>query len=574
MIKVSDYIVDFLQGKGVTVIFGYQGSSVSHLIDSIDKKQGIRYIQLLHEQAVSFAANGFFEASRKLGVGVSCSGPGALNLVTGIANAFYDSNCCLFITGQVSTSGIRTNKNMRQLGFQETDIVSIVKPITKYAETVVDASKISYYLEKAFDVLTNGRPGPVVLDVPHNVQNTYIEIDNLLHYETQINSHAQIEDWDEVVQMIVKSKRPVVLLGGGMKGVSYRIRRNLEKMATPIVSTYRGKDVINNNSENYFGVIGAYGNRCANQLVKYCDTLLVLGSRLDGRQTGDDLAAFSRNKQIICIDIDEEELEHKKEYVEGIRSTCELFANHLFDVSMKTSNENWMKFASKWKKKFELYDDYMIEEYVNPNRFIKDVTKEVKEGLILTADVGQNQIWVNASAVMSENSVLIQSCGLGTMGYSLPASIGAACANPDKIVISISGDGGFQMNIQELETIRRLNLPIKIIVMNNQSLGLIRVYQDKALSSNHAGSVEGFSMPGLLALANAYSIPYVKINSNDYLDKIRAVLSDDRPYVVEVNISSESTCYPEPTYRKAVHIQSPMIPDKEFKEIKGDLNNV
>lgn len=572
--KVSDYIVDFFVQKGIDIIFGYQGSSVAHIIDSIYRNQDVKYIQLYHEQAAGFAANGYASVSEGgFGVAVACSGPGSTNLVTSIANAFYDSIPCFFITGQVSTSGIRTNRNMRQLGFQETDIVDIVKPITKYAVQVRDPRKIGYCLEEAYYMMQKGRKGPVLLDIPHNIQASQVEEIRANQFIANSDKKRKDEiDLHKVVEVLQKSKRPLVLIGGGITSdyCKKKIKKIIHKWKIPVVSSYRGKDKFDNFNENYLGIIGAYGNRCANIAVQYCDFLLVLGSRIDGRQSGDDMENFAPNATVVYVDIDQAEIDAKPERYIKLNVDIKDFLKEAEFWNMNTQIEPWKVSIQNWKSRYKVELEYTITENVNPQKFFYEMTSFLSnKNYFITADVGQNQIWINSSAIIGENGRLIQSCGLGTMGYSLPAAIGAYYKS-NGIGISVSGDGGIQMNIQELQTISRENIPIKIFIINNNSLGLIRVYQEKALGGRFTGSVEGFSSPDYCKLAEAYGIKYYRIDTNDYYSIIREILEDDVPILVEVCVSGESTSYPGPAYKCAVYNQEPLLSDKEWKDIEGE----
>ncbi|QNM06854.1 thiamine pyrophosphate-binding protein [Qiania dongpingensis] len=572
--KVSDYIAGFLREKGVDTVFGYQGSSISHTIDSISRQPNIHYIQTIHEQGAAFAANGYALAKKRFGVAVACSGPGAINLITGIANAYYDSIPCMFIVGQVSTPEIRKNKSMRQLGFQETDITEMVEPITKYAATVMEPLQIAYHLEKAYFEMLDGRKGPVLLNVPHNIQTGMIEEDTVRHFTAlQKKIEGDFEKISESWKIISKSKRPLILLGGGAEGIN-EVKEFIEfcsESKIPVVSSYRGKDVLDNTFDNYVGTIGAYGNRCANLAVKYCDVLLVLGSRIDGRQTGGDFKRFAPNASVICVDIDEIELTEKpEEYCKVLCEAHEYVRKIYSFFSKEGMRTGWLLNIKEWEQRYKIEEEYEINEFVNPNKLIYELTISLDNAVIST-DVGQNQIWTNASSIIKKNCLLIQSAGLGSMGYALPASIGAYFANQNRQIICICGDGGFQMNIQELQTIVTNKIPVKIFLMNNKSLGLIRIYQDKALGANYEGSVRGFESPDYNMIAQAYGMRYIKISDNEYKDSLKEILDLKTSCIVEIIISDKSTCFPEPTYRSTVDKQSPVLSDAEIMRIEEEI---
>lgn len=572
--KVSDYIVHFLESQGVRIVFGYQGSSIAHTIDSISKSNQLRYIQLYHEQAVAFAANGYAELGQGIGVAVACSGPGAMNLLSGVANAYFDSNKCMFITGQVSTHEMRNGRKIRQAGFQETDIVAMVKDITKYAVTILRAEDIAFEMEKACYLMTEGRGGPVLLDIPHNIQNAVIEEENMKHFDRPYVQKKGIDEAKlaESAEILKNGKRPLILLGGGAKEIrkDSGIQNCLKNIGVPIISSYRGKDVYDNLANNYFGVVGAYGNRFANYLVRYCDVLIIVGSRIDGRQTGNDIENFAKQARIVYVDIDNEELKEKQDRFLTIYGEASQYLEKLLELLKGyTGVKKWLKTAHLWKTRLSDEQEYRLKGGTNPNYFLKKLTRAVNGRGIVSADVGQNQIWTNTSAFLS-NGYLLQSCGLGAMGYALPAAIGAFFGNDKMPLFCVCGDGGFQMNIQELQTISVHQIPVKIFVLNNASLGLIRVYQEKALSSNLVGSVEGFQAPNCEKLATAYDMIYYRIENNCFDDLLLQIISEQKPCLVEVCISELSTCYPEPTYKSEFYNQSPELSEKEKMEIQEE----
>ncbi len=401
--KVSDYIAEFLMTQGVDTVFGYQGSSISHLIDSICNQEGLTYVQTNHEQAAAFSACGYAIAKGQLGVALSCSGPGATNLITGIANAYFDSIPCLFITGQVSTGGIRTNRSMRQLGFQETDIVSIVNPITKYAVSVLRVEDLEETLKRAVKIALTGRKGPVVIDIPHNIQNAQFEPGELckkVDFLSKNKIDITNESIDNTINEIKNAKRPLALIGGGCanKGCRQVLQEFIGRYKIPLVSSYLGKACFDNSDELFIGTVGSYGNRFANHAVLMCDLLIVLGSRLDGRQTNDNCDYFTENKKVIYVDIDEVELSEKSS--KFIKCKCDVvtWLRKVLEknIGVNTKNiEAWNEYLRRIVSARSQQEEYLIHEYTNPNKLISDISKSSQCQTIYSADVGQNQIWVN-----------------------------------------------------------------------------------------------------------------------------------------------------------------------------------
>ena len=576
--KLATYIAQLLDEKGIKTVFGYQGSSVSHIIDSVCTQGKIRFVETRHEQAAAFAANGYALAGTGVGVAISCSGPGVTNLITGVADAWYDSLPCLFICGQVSTRELRIDPNMRQLGFQELDAVALVSSITKYAVTVRSADRIAYELEKAFYYMQNGRPGPVLVDIPHDVQSANINPEELEHFRAPKCPDGYGDVFDSayaVMEEMSRSRKPVILLGGGCQKLTNRLEigRYLESMGIPVVVSYRGKDTVRNDSSIYCGTVGVYGDRCANWAVKYCDYLLVLGSRLDGRQTGDGQLLLAENAKIVVVDIDPVELRNMPQRYNKVNCDVDDFLKAAMCCTHNPACGQWLNLIKRWQKRYPSEKEYRIKERVNPNLLLKTVSQIMPENTVYALDVGQNQLWGNVSICVKNGQKLLQSCGLGTMGFALPAAIGGYYATY-KIPVCVSGDGGFQMNLQELQTIAYYQIPVKILILNNQSLGLIRIYQGKALQGRCFGSVEGFGSPNYRLLAAAYGIDYLKITDNEFGNELSWVLHKEGPCLIEVCVSQESTNYPEPTYRSTIDNQSIVLSDEEKKKIMEELNAI
>ena len=555
--KLSDYIAKRLS-KETDTVFGFQGSSVSHLIDSICRT-GLRYVQNYHEQASSFAACGYAEASHQLGVAVSCSGPGATNLITGIANAYYDSLPCLFISGQVSTFEIKDNRS-RQNGFQETRILDIIKPITKYCVEILDPSTIRFELEKCIAIAKSGRPGPTFISLPHNIQSAQIEIDKLSKYEPEEEKY-QLDLIDKIAGILQTANKPLFVIGGG----AYGIKNNKDfkelclKCNIPYVASLRGLNNVPFDSE-YVGFLGVYGNRKANLAVYKSDLLLVLGSRLDSRQTGGAMTDFAPGATIVHVDVDSAEINREVIADYSVHLDCKRFISEL---NKNVSNDIRIDYAA-WHKKLDIITkqskDIYDKDGVNPIAFIKHLNSVFsKEDIVVSTDVGQNQMWVAQAIRLAGDSSFLTSGGHGSMGYSLPSIIGGYYAtHGKKHLLAYMGDGGFQMNLQELETLRRENIPVTIVVFVNNSLGLIRDYQEKALGNRVNGSVIGFSVPNLRALADCYEMDYIEVFDDDFTIVNHDCLVDNRT-LIKVNVSDVSVISPELDYQRPIFDQRPHI---------------
>ena len=563
--KLSDYIAERLK-KETTVIFGYQGSSVSHLIDSICGA-GIKYVQNYHEQASAFAACGYAETNHQLGVAISCSGPGATNLITGVANAYYDSLPCLFISGQVSTHEMKSNGS-RQNGFQETKILDIIRPITKYCVEIIDPLTVRYELEKCISIAKSGRPGPTFISLPHNIQSAQIETEKLAGYENELTEH-KCKNVNAITGLLKKAKKPLFIIGGGAHGIknNYEFHELCSNYRIPYVVSLRGLNNVPFDSE-YVGFIGVYGNREANLAVYKSDLLIVLGSRLDGRQTGGVMADFAPEATIVHVDIDGEEINREVNADYSFQCDCAHFIKQLYQA---TRNEKGNTF-SEWNECIHRIKAASVDGYdrdgVNPMEFVKHLSQVFsKYEVVVSTDVGQNQMWVAQSVRMKGNSSFLTSGGHGSMGYSLPSIIGGYYASKgQKHLIAYMGDGGFQMNLQELETFKRENIPVTIVVFVNNSLGLIRDYQEKALGNRVNGSVWGFSVPNLEALSDCYGLDYIEVSNRDF-SRVNYESLVNKRVLVRVNVSDESIISPELAYQKPIYDQRPHIDLSFLKEI-------
>lgn len=570
--KVTDFIVNLLNDiYGVKVIFGYQGSSIAHLIDSISRHPEMEFVEMRHEQGVGFAVDGYSLITGELAVGVACSGPGALNLINGIADAYYDSLPCLFITGQVSQKEQKGSTNIRQLGFQETPIVDIVKPITKYAVSITEVDTLRDRLEEAISIAKKGRPGPVLIDIPHNIQGSNIE-DEIIGLSGLEDRKYCIDQnkYTEVIDCLKHAKKPILLIGGGCRSIDEQLANEIDNLNIPVVTSYRGKTKYDNSKVSYCGTIGVYGNRAANWAVKYSDLVVCLGSRLDGRQTGGEMLQKREHQNVIVIDCDPFEFEkYPEEYIRIEDDAILVLKSIVRQSEIVKKDKKWIDIIRAWKERYPIEREYLIEDGVNPNLLLKRISGYANDYSVFSVDVGQNQIWSNSSLLIKQNQSLIQSGGLGAMGFALPAAIGAYYKT-ERQIICISGDGGIQMNIQELQTIQTQKIPIKLLVLNNNCLGLIRDYQAKALGNRMYGSVVGFGNPRYDKIAEAYGLCYLKLESDRDIGKLSEVLNDNLAYLIEVKIAEVSTSFPEPTYGSSIINQSLELSLEEKDEIERE----
>lgn len=561
--KVSDYIVSYIIKQGTTDIFGYPGGMVTHLMDSLGKYDGEIATHITYnEQGAAFAACGYAQASGRVGVAFATSGPGATNLITGICNAYFDSIPTVFITGQVNTFEAKGESGIRQRGFQETDIISMVKTVTKEAYYVEVAEDIPKLLEQAFSIAQEGRKGPVLLDIPMNILRSDIEVNNN-SIETIENDTVYEKQENRFIEVLRNelacARRPCLLLGNGIKqaGQVAQVRQLLKQCPIPVVSSMLAVDLISNESEDcsiYYGFVGAYGNRTANFVVAKCDLLICIGTRLDVRQVGGKREKFAPQARIVRVDIDEYELQNKVHYDEEqivlpIDRAIRILNNAL---NQYRQDIKWLDVCKEIKKNVKYLDEK------EPNRIVNSISKMISDGDSIVADVGQNMVWVAQSFKMKENQRLYMSGGHGAMGYALPAAIGIYYAT-NKPVICFCGDGGFQMNIQELQFIAREKLPIKMIILNNESLGMIRHFQEMYFSSHYYYTVEqgGYTVPDFCRVVSAYGIGTTRITCKDEINNIDWNISE--PWLYEIMLEPNTVVAPKLEFGKPNQDQEPLL---------------
>jgi len=543
--KVSDYVIDFLLKKDIDKMFGYIGGAIAHLYLSIENSE-MEIVNCINEQGAGFATEGYARVTGKTGVVTATSGPGATNLITTIGSCFFDSVPTLFITGQVNTYEYKYDRPVRQIGFQETDIVSIVKPIVKYAVMIDKIERIRYEVEKAFFLTQYGRKGPVLIDLPMDIQRSDVDISKLDsffdsgEYKSYIISNID-NKINSIVEKINNSKRAVVLVGGGVRisDAQDELLDWIKKYNLPIVYSLMGKDAISEEYKYNMGLIGSYGNRYGNFTLANSDLILVLGSRLDTRQTGTNLETFARDAFIIQVDIDKNELGSKVDVDIIVHNDVKKFLIELKKQELNINNSDWLDILRGYKKRFSSIVS-INNESKPPNLIVSKIAGFLKDEVV-AVDVGQNQMWVAQSLDIKQGQRVLIAGGMGAMGFALPVAIGASIAT-SKSSIVITGDGGVQMNIQELETIKRRNLPIKIFVLNNFSLGMVREFQELYFEKKYIGTRDDYSVPNLEAIAKSYGLKARTINNIDQLDDdLRSIFSKSEPELINIILPEQMT---------------------------------
>lgn len=572
--KLSDYIIKFLEEEGIEHIFGYIGGAITHLVDSAHKSKKMKFIQVYHEQTASIAAEGYSRNSNKIGVAMATSGPGATNMITGIADAYFDSIPTIFITGQVNTYEFKYDKPIRQQGFQETDIVSIVKPITKYCDIVDKPEKIRYFLEKAIYIVKEGRPGPVLLDIPMDIQRALIDENELEGYIIEEKNINKIEiDFEKIKDEIKNAKRPVILAGGGiMNADAARELQEFSKLNNiPVVTSLMGKGSYDEESELFAGMVGSYGNRCANMFLSNADLVLALGTRLDTRQTGTKLDSFIRTGKIIHVEIDENELEYHR-LNNRIKVSCDVkeFLNGVKSSKLIEKREEWINYLKEVKDKFSQQNEVDSSDINRaPYMFLDKLNKISNKNDIFTVDIGQNQMFSAQTLKIKAGQKFLTSGGLAPMGYAIPVAIGASFSNKETRVFSIMGDGGFHIATQGLMLIPQYNLPIFVIVINNHALGMITQFQELYFDNNKFSTIEehGYCVPNIEKMAESYSMKYIKIEESDInSSKMEKFISENRNGLIEIVISGATKVVPKLEVNNPIEDTSPKLSREELKK--------
>lgn len=575
IITVSEFIAKFLMARGVKVVFELSGGMIVHLMDAIEQEPDIGLVNVYHEQAAAFAADTVGRISRIPGVALGTSGPGAINLLTGIGSSYFDSSPTLFITGQVNRHEQKRERAIRQLGFQETDIVNMARPITKWAERLVNPEDIKTLLPYAFAFAMKGRPGPCLLDIPMDVfrakidadPNSFPEILDGFAEDNFINSKI-----DGLLADLNNAQRPLILAGNGVHaaGVKEAFRDVSEILNVPVVTSLLACDLMPYDHPLRLGMIGTYGNRWANHALAECDMLVVLGSRLDIRQTGADTITFSSGKKIYHVDIELSEINSRVLECIPINLSLQSFFDYIFRrmATLKPcSTEPWLEHISELRQKWPDISELKDISGINPNSFMHSLSHQ-RQVFAYAVDVGLHQMWAAQSLELDGSARFITSGGMGAMGFALPAGIAAAKQNDgEKPVVVIAGDAGFQLNIQELQSLVHLNLPIKIVVMNNRSHGMTRQFQDTYFNSRYAGTVWGYSAPDFVAVAEAYGINAMRLEDPNKINKAIEWLWANplEPMLLEVIIDQGTNAYPKMAFGRPVSEMEPFATPMEME---------
>ncbi len=566
--KASDALAKFLIAHRVQTCFELVGGMITHMLDSLAESGQFNIVSMHHEQSAAFAAEGVarYTKGKTIAVAMGTSGPGATNMITGIGDCWFDSVPCLFITGQVNTRELKGSRGVRQQGFQELDIVEVVKSLTKYAARVDSAEALLPELHKALSAAISGRQGPVLLDIPNDVQR--FDIPDAL-VEQWVNTPLAIEAGpettpvalQELVSLCKDAQRPLICIGGGARwadGMDGWLQE-ADRLGVPYVSTLMGHERVVAR-EHYFNMIGSYGNREANWAVQNCDLLIVIGARLDVRQTGADVDDFARKARIVQIDIDPAQLDNRVHANLNICTTAESFFQK-FSLGSETFprlTPDWIATLSekRARARFNEYADWEI----SPSELFSKLNHILAgQSVDYVCDVGNHQMWAAQSLRLNAGQAVHYSGGMGAMGFAFPAALGIAFQSRSKTVV-ITGDGSMQLNIQELDTLKRLDLDVTIIVMNNAVLGMVKNFQDMYFDGRNQSTQKGYSSPAFADIAAAYGIAAQRITNAAEMDGILPMLAEHKgPLLIELMMNGATECRPRLAFGSKLDEQFPKL---------------
>jgi acetolactate synthase-1/2/3 large subunit len=569
-LRASDWIAKFLASQGVEAVYEVAGGMIVNLIDALHRDGQVRIVACHHEQAAGFAAEGHARMDGVPGVAMGTSGPGAINLLTALGSCYFDSTPAVFITGQVNRHERKLDRPIRQLGFQETDVVAMAAPIAKAAWRIEAIEELPVRLEAAFALARSGRPGPVLVDVPLDLQLAEVAAPVPAGPVPIEPAHDPLgaDAAALAVADLAAAERPLILAGGGLRsGLAVGAFRELvDALDVPVVNSLMGVDVLPFDHPMRVGMIGTYGNRWGNIALSKCDALLVLGSRLDIRQTGADTDAFIAGGKIHHVDVDPGEINNR---VTGVEALLQDLAPALADLTAAAGrgepgdHAEWVAEIAALRERWPDTGELPGIEGINPNQVMHQLAHPSAAAYV--ADVGQHQMWAAQSVELVGDQRFLTSGGMGAMGSGLPLAVGAAVQSGAPVV-SINGDGGFQLNIQELQTLARNQLPVKVVVLDNGAHGMVRQFQESYLEGRYQSTVWGYSAPEFVAVAAAYGIRGRRVEEPDEVaDAVAEMWATDGPYVLEVAIDAAANAYPKIAFGYPISEMEPFVAPKAME---------
>jgi acetolactate synthase-1/2/3 large subunit len=559
MIKLSDYVMNYIAGLGIKDVFMLPGGGCMHLVDSLGKCKALNLVVNLHEQSCAIGADAYSQYTGNLGVALVTTGPGGTNAITGVTASWIDSVPVLIISGQVKKADLLLGKGVRQMGPQEVDIVSLVKPVTKYAVTVMKPEEIKFYLDKAIYLAKEGRPGPVWIDLPLDVQGSMVDENKLKTFKKPgaVVHHGKLKNKiGQLLKLINSAKRPVILAGNGIRpgnGVE-KFKEIIARLRIPVLTTWRALDILPEDYDLYIGRPGSVGQRGANFAQQNADLIICIGARLDVGQVAFSYSNFAREAKKVIVEIDKNEINKIDTKIDikfnlDARVFLDAFSVRIKEVNIDVSE--WLKVCQGWKSKYPVILPEYKDEKKNVNTYVLiDALSELLTGddLVVPGSSGScSEITLQAFKAKAGQRVL-NSPGLGSMGFGLPASIGACVASGKKRTICLIGDGGLQHNIQELELLKRYQLPVKLFVLNNNAYASIRATQNRYFEGNLVACdpSSGLTLPDTIKIAGAYGLKSFKLESHEGIEnRIKEILDYSGPVVCEVMVNLDLLTQPK-----------------------------
>ncbi|HRI39539.1 MAG TPA: thiamine pyrophosphate-binding protein [Nitrospira sp.] len=585
MIKVADYIINTLAERGIDKIFVVYGAANGDLIDAFTRTAATEYVAVMHEQAGGFAAEGYAKVKGIPGVAIATSGPGGMNLLTSMGNCFYDSIPCVFLTGQINSKFLRPDPSIRQVGFQETDIVAMAAPVTKYAKMIVKAEDVRYEVEKALWLCQSGRPGPVLLDIPLDIQKAKIDVKQLVGFEPPAVSGYDLDVVDQQIHKLLDdlrcAERPVILVGGGVRLADAQddVRELGRRLKIPCFPTWNALDVITSDYEFYGGRIGTYGGAGRNFGIQNSDLLISIGSRISGRITGGNVQSFARQARKYLVEIDPAMVQRKFQQVPfdvNILCDAKTFVRRLLVALDKNPKAiphraSWTERVMEWKRKYDPVrpEFFKQEARVHPYAFMRRLSEKMGATDVLVGDCGGNIVVSNHAFETKYGQRNLTNNGNSPMGFSFAGAMGAWFADPTRQVVCTIGDGGFNMNLQELQTFLNYGVKVKTFILNNHIYGITKAYQETNFQGRaEACGPKGYRPPNFIKLAQAYGVKTVTIGNHAEMNaKIDEVLQYDEPVVCDVDMDEYHTYEPRIFgWKTPIEDMYPYLSREEFRD--------
>jgi len=573
--KASDIVADFLLNRGISVVYGIIGSANSHIYDSFGK-YNIRIINVHNEQSAVIAAGAHFKTTGNLAIALVTAGGGASNSVTGVLSLWADSTSTIILSGQESSNYILEHADRRMYGTQGFDYVQMVSKITKYSKTIMDSSTIQDELEKSYSIAMNGRKGPVVLDMPFNIQSPDVTFRKWCDYVPEIIDNGV----SNIRELIEHSQCPVILAGNGVK-LSKSVdlfKKTIENIKMPVLLTWSGIDILDDNHPLYFGRPGIYGQRSANFILQKCDLMIVLGSRLTLPQTGYDFAEFGRKAKIVMVDVDTTEF--KKFAHVCINTDCMSFLTQISNITY--SNQTWLDECMNLKKQFPFIEDsHKDDVFPNSYRMIDQISNHLKSDQVIVTDMGTALLSGHQAIRLQPGQTMFSSYGLGEMGYGLPAALGAAVSSPTREVLCLNCDGSMMMNLQELQTIIQHKLKIKIVIFNNDGYLMIKHTQKMLFNGtyNAVDSSSGIVLPDYIRIADAFGYLNFRIKTwSEFDEYFPEFMKCDGPAICEIFMPAEQDFIPKvkgvvtnsnSIFAPPIEEMSPLLDYTTIKDVMG-----